>query len=268
MIPRRGFLQSCIPALLVATSLGWSWGDVLRSRADRAMDLYEQGKTEEAIELYREEAIENPDRPDIAYNLGNMLYRDGKFPDTLPHYGKAAETPDADLKSRVIYNTGNSLARIGMSGGDAASLEKALAAFKESMKLAPGDADAKYNYEFVRRLLDEQQEQSGNQSPPDSSSGENEEQQENQESEGQEGEDGENEQQQEQDQDEQQKQQQEQRQEEPQEDEQAARNDPKKSMTQEDAARMLEALLGKEEEQLAKQFRALWPERVDVEKDW
>ena len=248
--------------VLVSTSLGWSWGDLVQNRAQRAMRLYEEGKIEEAIELYREEAIENPDRPDVSFNLGNMLYRAGKFQDALPLYARAAQSTEGDFQEKVLYNTGNSLANIGMEGGDAKALEKALDAFKGAMRLAPDDKDPKYNYEYVRRLLSQEEQSEGKSSSPDSSTSGKEKEQETKQGEGDNAAGGEGEK----------KASEEQAPSAPlgaeeQRDSDTAKS-PSKSMSQEDAQRMLEALLGKEKEQLAKQFRMLWPERVDVEKDW
>lgn len=248
--------------LFASTSLGWSWGDILQNRAQRAMRLYEEGKIEEAIELYREEAIENPDRPDVSFNMANMLYRAGKFQDALPLYGRAGQSAERDLQEKVLYNTGTSLAKIGIEGGDPKALEKALDAFKGAMRLAPDDRDPKYNYEFVQRLLSREAQSGDTSSSPDSSTNGEEKEQEKKQEEGENAAGGEGE-----------KKASEEREPSPPPGEEEHRDSdtakrPPKSMTQEDAQRMLEALLGKEEEQLAKQFRMLWPERVDVEKDW
>lgn len=255
---RRGPVPILI-AVLAASSLGWSWEDLFQNRAEKAVKLYEEGRVEEAIELYREEAIENPDRPDVSYNLGNMLYRAGKYNDALPMYEQAAASPERGFKEAALFNTGNTLARIGMESGDGKALEHALEAFKGAMRLAPLDQDPKYNYEFVKKLL-EHEKQDRDQSAAQDSSGagqEEEEQARQDEGEGKE-EDGK-------------KQENEPAPSPGDQEEQRNENAPKSplpNMSEEDARRMLEALMGKEEEQLAKQLRALWPERVDVEKDW
>jgi len=75
------------------------------------------------------------------------LYRAGDF----ERAAKALE-PLGDERSQ--YNLGNALARAG-------KLEEALAAYERSLAKAPGDEDARFNRDLVRRLLDQQRQRSG-----------------------------------------------------------------------------------------------------------
>jgi len=258
----------------VVFSTGWSWKDLLRNKADRAIQFYKEGKYKEALELYSEEAIENPDSPDISYNLGNMLYRNDRYDDALPSYSRAQA--EQKLEQTARFNTGNSLVRIGMSSGDREKLKEALETYREAIRLAPDDLDAKYNYEFVNKLLS---------SAPDSSSSDEDQQKQDQQNQEQQEQDQQKQDQQEQDQQEQDQQKQDQQEQsgqgkdqEQQERDEANKDDRQEEqreqkseqnqMSEKDAERMLEALMKKEKEQLAERFKAMGEGKVDVEKDW
>jgi Ca-activated chloride channel family protein len=241
-------------AVAVVFSTGWSWKDLFRNKADKAFKLYTEGKYKEALDLYSEEAIENPDSPEISYNMGNMLYRNERYDDALPSYS-------------------------GMSSGDKDKLKEALETYKEAIKMAPDDLDAKYNYEFVKNLLS---------SPPDSSSRngdqqkqdqqqqdqqKQEQQQQNQQEQKDQGKDQEQQKNNDAGKDDEQKGENQNRQEKPGEEESKDQQEQKgqkeqKQMNKEDADRMLEALMKKEKEQLGERFKTMGEGKVDVEKDW
>jgi len=256
----------------VVFSTGWSWKDLFRDKADKAFNLYTEGKYKEALDLYSEEAIENPDSPEISYNMGNMLYRNERYDDALPSYSRAQT--DQKLEETAKFNTANALVRIGMSSGDKDKLKEALETYKEAIKMAPGDLDAKYNYEFVKNLLS---------SPPDSSSRNGDQQKQDQQQQDQQKQDqqeqkdqGKDQEQQEKNdagKDDEQKGENQNRQEKPGEEESKDQQEQKgqkeqKQMNKEDAERMLEALMKKEKEQLGERFKTMGEGKVDVEKDW
>ncbi|GEM_PF-2376540 len=262
--------------LAVIISIAWSWKDLLNTRSERAMKLYEEGNYEDALSVYSEEAVENPDSPKVLYNLGNMLYRNDRFEDALPPYSHAQD--ETDIKQAAVFNTGNALYRAGSSSGDGEKLKQSLEAYKEAIRLDPGDLDAKYNYEFVKKLLSEQQQQQNKSSDSDSLS-EKQDQQKNQPEDQQEDKSGE-----EKSGDEDQKKQKqgdtadkkqspENEKGQPPETEKEssdARMDQQSQprMNQDDARRMLEALENKEKDQLAQRFKAMGKGKIDVEKDW
>ena len=72
--------------------------------------------------------------------------------DATDSFSQALKSEDPAIKSRAQYNLGNSLFRQG-------KLQESLSAYREALKLAPGDRDAKHNLEFVLKQLQEQQQQ-------------------------------------------------------------------------------------------------------------
>lgn len=185
-------------------------------------------------------------------NLGASLYRTGDTEQAGIAFSGAAQmanTP-ADLV-RASYNAGNAAAT-------GKQLEQALAHYRRALLSDPSNADAKFNYEFVKRQLDEQQKQDQEQDKQNQD--ENKENEEQQDGDQKQENDQEN-----QDQKQDQKDSGEQNQEQ-QEQQQQDQQDPTK-MSQQEAERILDALQN-EEEQLLRQVQKLKSRPRRVEKDW
>jgi len=139
----------------------------LNGQANRAYDAQE---FENAARLYDEAQAKAPDSPEIAYNLGNALYRQGKLPDAVAHLRHAAQSSDPAIRQRALYNLGNAL-------HDSGQLQMALEAYRQAMRLDALDRDAKINYE---KTLLEMQKGPGGENQEQNQKGEQQEQGQNQ----------------------------------------------------------------------------------------
>ena len=99
------------------------------------------------------------------YNQGTESYHRGEFAQAADALRASLKTPDTSIQQRAYYNLGNTLYRHGQ-----ASLQKeskttikhwqdALKAYEDAMVLDDTDADARYNYEFVKKKLEQLQQQ-------------------------------------------------------------------------------------------------------------
>jgi Ca-activated chloride channel family protein len=113
---------------------------------------YGDGQFDAAAQLYDEAQTRAPESPEVAYNMGNALCRQGRFGEAAPHLRRAAESPDPMLRERSLYNLGNAL----YGGRD---LQGAARAYRRALALEPGDRDAKINLEKVLRELQNQPQQ-------------------------------------------------------------------------------------------------------------
>lgn len=222
--------------------------------------LYAQEQYVEAAEEFRlgvsaiQENGPGPIHSRLLNNLGAALYRSGDVEQAGQAFNTAAQMAlDPEDLVRASYNAGNAAA-------NNKQLEQALAQYRRALLSDPDNQDAKFNYEFVKRQLQEQQEQDQQDQQNQDENKENQEQKDgdqDQES------DQENQEQQQQ-QDEQQQQNQEQQ--EQQEQQQQEQPDPTQ-LSQEEAERILEALEN-EEEQLLRQVQKMKSRPRRVEKDW
>ena len=113
---------------------------------------YANKNYDKAATLYDEALARAPESASISYNLGNALYRQQKFADAAVDLRRAAGSDDAVLRQQSCYNLGNSFFKMG-------KLPEALDSYRRALDLAPGDRDAKINYEKVLRQLQQQQQQ-------------------------------------------------------------------------------------------------------------
>lgn len=99
------------------------------------------------------------------YNQGTESYHRGEFAQAADALRASLKTPDTSIQQRAYYNLGNTLYRHGQ-----ASLQKeskttikhwqdALKAYEDAMVIDDTDADARYNYEFVKKKLEQLQQQ-------------------------------------------------------------------------------------------------------------
>ena len=121
-------------------------------------DFYQKGDYENALKKYSEAMTEAPEKPQLYFNIGDVLYRQAKFPEAVKLYEKSAAPGDPGLQAKSWYNIGNAKYRSAKKDGDPNALKEAAACYEKSLESDPDDMDAKYNLEFVQRALKQQQQ--------------------------------------------------------------------------------------------------------------
>jgi|TARA_Y100000310_G_scaffold314455_1_gene363810 tetratricopeptide (TPR) repeat protein len=90
--------------------------------------------------------------PEARFGAGHAAYLEEDYERASLEFKSVAGVDENDLRSKSYYNLGNTLHQQGM-------MEESLSAFRKSLELNPGDLDAKYNYEFTKRLMEQMQQQ-------------------------------------------------------------------------------------------------------------
>lgn len=124
---------------------------------------YRSGNYEKALKLLIDAQLENPDQPEILYNIGNAYYKTGNYKAAIDHYGQVVKSENEALKEKAYYNLGNSNYRLG-------KYENAIKDYQAALKLKPDDVDAKENLEFVKKIIEQKKNQPGDNKdgePPD-----------------------------------------------------------------------------------------------------
>lgn len=131
---------------------------------DQAERDYKAAKYPAAEEKYQDAAARHPKRDDIKFNLGDAAYKAGEYSQAEDAFRQALETPDLGLQEKAYYNIGNAQYRQG-EGAEKDDRKKtikhwedALKSYESSMKLHMS-ADAKHNYDFVKRKLEQMKQQ-------------------------------------------------------------------------------------------------------------
>ena len=143
---KRGGRRLLGIAIGSAVLWGMACGDAGPTLED-ANARFTRGDYQHALADYRDMQVTNPNSPQLSINAGNALYMLNDYSRALPDYAKAIDVAAVDIRAIAQYDRGNALYRLGR-------LEDARDAYKEALRLAPSDRDAKFNLELVQRMLD------------------------------------------------------------------------------------------------------------------
>jgi Ca-activated chloride channel homolog len=153
------FLVSCI------SCISWFllWPGQGFASPSSALREYNAGKYDEALKEYERLLQKKSDDPRLHFNAGTAAYRNRQFEEAAKQFNATLAAPDLKLQGLAYYNEGNSLYHLGEGTPDpkkrTESWEKALQDYQSSVKLNPQDTDAKFNYEFVKKKLEELKQQ-------------------------------------------------------------------------------------------------------------
>lgn len=127
-----------------------------RSEVRRGNRQYNKGNYEKSIERYERALGAAPESFEAIYNLGNALYKAERFDKAEQTMRKAAaDSLRADgERAEAFYNLGNAQFK-------QQKYKEALESYKQSLRLNPDDQEAKYNYAYTKRLLDENKDGGG-----------------------------------------------------------------------------------------------------------
>lgn len=115
---------------------------------------YAKDKIERSIESYQEALRHDPSSFEAKYDLASALYR-------AERYEKAEQTllsivnderRSEEERGEVSYNLGNT--QFAQK-----KYKEALSSYRRAMRCNPNDEDAKFNYAFTKRLLQQQEQQ-------------------------------------------------------------------------------------------------------------
>lgn len=150
---------------LAAGLVAWGIGD--KEEGNR---LYRAGKFTEAAAAYAKALKDGDDSPELHYNLGTVLLRLGRYEEAEQHLKAALKNVEPALRERTLYNLGNRYlyaARAQAAGGSAgaapggapgappggqdtrATLDAAVKAYEQALRIDPRDGWAKWNLELA-----------------------------------------------------------------------------------------------------------------------
>ncbi|MCL2220570.1 MAG: tetratricopeptide repeat protein [Chitinispirillia bacterium] len=148
-------------ALMILAPANASADDV-GNKNRKANRLYNQGKYEEALKLYDEALLLDPADSRLKMNRGSALYRLGNYDEAEKAYEDALTAQNnKKAQADAHYNLGNILYKQGErleSEGNASSARskysQALENYINTLKLRPGDRDAKWNLQLAHQKID------------------------------------------------------------------------------------------------------------------
>ncbi len=210
---------------------------------------FQKEKYSESEISYRRAADKNKSSADAVFNTGDALYKQEKYEDAGKQFTESHRmNEDREKKATSMYNLGNSFLKSG-------KLKESIDAYKNSLRLDPGNMEAKYNLAFAQDRLKEQEQQQ--------------QQQQNQQNQDQNKDQKNQDQDQNKDQDQDQNQDKKDDQKDNENQDQQQQNEQQQSMSREDAERLLNAIANDEKEvqEKVKEAKAA-KQRVKTLKNW
>ena len=143
------------------------------------IDAYQEGKFEDAYSQFQQTLKSHPQSPaddKLQFDSGAAAYKLKDYNKALESFSQALLTRDTGLESKGHYNLGNTLYQHGETEkSDDKKLSdwtNALDHYEQTLKFDPQNKDAKDNYDYVKRKIEElknkksQQQPSPSPSPP------------------------------------------------------------------------------------------------------
>lgn len=228
--------------ILFAIGSQESFSQSLRRLVNEGVENYNEGNFADAEVNFKKGVEKSPESFEAKFNLGDAYFKQERFDEAIKSYQSAMASAIDDLeKARVHYNIGNSLLK-------SQKINESIEEYKKSLKLNPGDQEAKYNLSYALELLKNKDDQQQQKNDKDQNKDKNEDQNKDQN------------QNKDQDKKDQQKDQQDQQ------DKKQQQQQPQK-ISKEEAERILEALKDNEKD-LQKELRKIKGKRVKTDKDW
>ncbi len=122
------------------------------------LDMFKAGEFARAAQRWKDQIVAGDKHPSTLYNLGTAMLAADSLDAAAEILERAATVPDGALRERALYNLGLAQLKRGMrtDAPDPRAFASAVSAYRSLLRQAPGDNDAKFNYELALRLQKQQ----------------------------------------------------------------------------------------------------------------
>ncbi len=115
--------------------------------------LYKKSEYSGSESMYRRAQNQEKSTADAGFNLGDALYKQGRFSEAATEFERASEGyDDPASKAEGFYNLGNALLKDQ-------KYKESIEAYINSLKVKPDNKEAKYNLAYAQDQLKKQEEQ-------------------------------------------------------------------------------------------------------------
>jgi Ca-activated chloride channel family protein len=123
-----------------------------RRATEEGRGEYGRGSHPQALSAFERAAAARPQDPAVRFNVADGLYKNGKYDEAAALFRALGADAGSKVAPLSRYNLGNTLYQKQDYRG-------AIQAYRDALRLGPGDADTRRNLELALRALKEQQEQ-------------------------------------------------------------------------------------------------------------
>ena len=133
----------------------------VNSLKSEAKEAYKKGDYQKAIEKYRYLVDSlSVTEDEVRLNLANAYFESNDTVNTFQSYQPLTQSTNSKIRS-IAHQ------QMGVLANRQSKFEEALASFKQALKADPTNEDARYNYEMVKKKLDEQKKKEEEQKKQD-----------------------------------------------------------------------------------------------------
>ena len=146
---------------------------------DKGLNHYQSQEYEAAQEYYESVLSKRGNQAQAYFGRGSSAFQQGDLETAKYSFEQSLKADNEQLKSKAMYNLGNTFYQNQKT-------KEALAFYRKALELDPTDKEAKYNYEFLKYQQDppeDQQEQNQNNKEQDKEQDQEQENEEDQEQE-------------------------------------------------------------------------------------
>ena len=147
-----GLMVALLCPMILCPMILWAEGREAATRNRDANQAFTETRFETAMDLYDEAQTLEPESGTISYNLGNSLYRQGRFEEATSALLRGSISDDPQVRQNSLFNLGNSFVQLE-------KYPEALTAYRKALQLDPHDLDTKINYEKAMQLLQQQEQE-------------------------------------------------------------------------------------------------------------
>jgi Ca-activated chloride channel homolog len=127
---------------------------IAQSGQDRSMVRqgnrhYNEGNYAEAELDYRRALEADPENARALFNLGNALYRQGRYDEAASLFDALTRLAPSDINLASAYHN------LGNSHLGAQRYGEGIEAYKNALRISPSDDDTRYNLEYAMKHLQE-----------------------------------------------------------------------------------------------------------------
>jgi Ca-activated chloride channel family protein len=122
-----------------------------RRLTEEGQGEYARGNHPAALSAFERAAGTRPEDPAVRFNMADGLYKNGRYDEAEPLFRSLAGDPKSPLAAPSRFNLGNTLFQ-------KQEYQRAIQAYREALRLTPGNEDARRNLELALRALKEREE--------------------------------------------------------------------------------------------------------------
>ena len=127
---------------------------------DKGKNAYDDQRYDDARIYYQDILLERKNDNAAKFGLGVTAYKQKDIETALSALNDAKNSEDPKLASKAYYNLGNMLREQN-------KIDDGLAFYKKAIELDPNDQDAKINFELLKQIVQQQEQEQQDQKESD-----------------------------------------------------------------------------------------------------